>query len=103
MDVVYENIEEEDPNKNAKYWLYQIADMLSNKTVQLIVNELFFRGRKLNISLVFYHTTLFWCFYFDVNSTHNFIMKIPSKRQLQQIAVDDAPEIDFKDFLNPYK
>ena len=77
--------------------------MLSNKTVQLIVNELFFRGRKLNISLVFYHTTLFWCFYFDVNSTHNFIMKIPSKRQLQQIAVNDAPEIDFKDFLNPYK
>ena len=30
-----------------------IADMLSNKTINPIVTELFIRGRKLNISLVF--------------------------------------------------
>ena len=30
-----------------------IADMLSNKNLHLIVTELFFRGRKLNIPLVF--------------------------------------------------
>ena len=37
-----------------------IADMLTNKKSNPIVTELFIRGRKLNISLVFY-TTLF-CF-----------------------------------------
>ena len=30
-----------------------IADMLNNKTINPIVTELFIRGRKLNISLVF--------------------------------------------------
>ena len=35
-----------------------IADMISNKKINLTVTELFFRGRKLNISTV-YHTILF--------------------------------------------
>ena len=30
-----------------------LADMLSNKKLNLVVTELFFRGRKLNIYLVF--------------------------------------------------
>ena len=30
-----------------------IADMLNNKRINLIVTELFIKGRKLNISLVF--------------------------------------------------
>ena len=38
-----------------------IADMLSNKKLNLIVTELFIRGGKLNISL-FYHAILFRCF-----------------------------------------
>ena len=36
-----------------------IADMDSNKKSSPIVTELFLRGRKLNISLVFYITILF--------------------------------------------
>ena len=36
-----------------------IADMLSNKKLTLIGTELFIKGRKLNISLVFYHKILF--------------------------------------------
>ena len=40
--------------KNEKYWLLlMIADMLNNKKHNPIVTELFIRGRKLNISLVF--------------------------------------------------
>ena len=38
-----------------------IANMLSNKTRQALVTELFIRGRKLNISLVFITQS-----YFDV-------------------------------------
>ena len=36
-----------------------IADMESNKKLSPIVTELLFRGRKINISLVFYITILF--------------------------------------------
>ena len=30
-------------------------------------------------------------------------MKIPNKRELQQIALNHSPDIDFKDFMNIYK
>ena len=34
-----------------------------------------------------------------LNSTHFFIMKIPNKRQLQEIALNHSSDIDFKDFI----
>ena len=81
-----------------------IADMESNKKLTLIVTKLFFRGRKLNILLVF-----IWQYYFKVPktiriyATHYFIMKIPSKRELQQIASNHLSGIDFEDFMKLYK
>ena len=78
--------------------------MLSNKKLNPIVTELFIRRRKLNISFVFITQ-----FYFAVpknirqNSTHHFIMKIPNKRELQQIAFNHSSDIDFKAFMNLYK
>ena len=86
MDDIYENIEEYIVNKKRKILIvfdYLIADMLSNKKLNPIVTELFIRGRKLNISLVFITQS-----YFAVpknirlNSTHYFVMKIPNKREL---------------------
>ena len=62
------------------------------------------RGRKLNISLVFISQ-----FYFKVpkdirlNATHYFIMKIPNKRELQQIASNHLSDIELKDFVKLYK
>ena len=38
-----------------------------------------------------------------LNSTHCFIIKIPDKPELQQIAFNYLSDIDFKDFLNVYK
>ena len=64
-----------------------IADMLSNKKLNPIVTELFIRGRKLNISLVF--ITRPYCAVpknITLNLTHRFVTKIPNKRALQQIA-----------------
>ena len=55
MDDIYKNIEEYNPNKKWKILIVfvdMIADMLSNK-LNLIVTELFIRGRKLSIPLVF--------------------------------------------------
>ena len=38
-----------------------------------------------------------------LNSTHFFIMRIPNKRELQQIALNHSSNIDFKDFMKIYK
>ena len=38
-----------------------------------------------------------------LNTTHFFIMKIPNKRELQQIALNHSSDIDFKDFIKIYK
>ena len=81
-----------------------IADMINSNKLNLIVTELFIRGRKLNISIVFITQS-----YFKVpkdvrlNSTHFFIMNILNKRELQQIALNHSSDIDFKDFIKIYK
>ena len=41
--------------------------------------------------------------YIRLNSMHYFIMKIPDKQKLQQIAFNHSSDIDFKDFMNHYK
>ena len=38
-----------------------------------------------------------------LNSTHFFIMKILNKRYLQQIAINQSSDIEFKDFIKIYK
>ena len=38
-----------------------------------------------------------------LNSTYFFIMKIPNKRELQQMALNHSSNIDVKDFMNIYK
>ena len=56
MDDIYKNIEEYNPNIKIKILIVfhnMIVDMLSNKKLHAIVTELFIRGRKQNISLVF--------------------------------------------------
>ena len=80
-----------------------IADMVHNKKLISIVTEMFIRGRKLNISLVFITQS-----YFKVpkdirlNTSHFFIAKIPNNRELQLIAINHSSDINTKDFPNIY-
>ena len=81
-----------------------IADMINNKKLNSVITESFIRSRKLNISLIFITQS-----YFKVpkdvrlNSTHFFIMKIPNKRELQQIALNHSSDINSKDLIKIYK
>ena len=53
---VYKNIKDYNPGKERKILIVfdnMIADMINNKKLNPIVTELFIRGRKLNISIVF--------------------------------------------------
>ena len=104
---VYKNIDNYNLNKENKILIVfddVIADMINNKKLNSIVTELFTRCRKLNISLVFIGKS-----YFKVpknvrnNSTHFFIMKIPNKRELMQIAINHSSDINTKDFIEIYR
>ena len=78
--------------------------MLNNNKLNPIVTELFVRGRKLNISLVFITQSYFAApKNIRLSSTHYFIMKIPKKRELQQIVYNNSSDVEFKDFINLYK
>ena len=99
---VYKNIEDYNPNKKRKILI--VFNMINNKKLNPVVAELFIRGRKLNISFAFI-TQSYLKVPKDVrlNSTHFFIMKIPNKRELQQIALTHSSDIDFKDFMKIHK
>ena len=107
MQDVYKDIDEYDIDKEGKILVAfddMIADMINNKKLNSTVTELFIKRRKLNISLVFITQS-----YFKVpkdvrlNTTHFFIMKIPNKRELQQIAINHSSDINTKDFANIYR
>ena len=56
MQDVYKNIEDYNPGKKRKILIVfddMIADMINNKKLNSIVTEVFIRGRKINISIVF--------------------------------------------------
>ena len=56
MNDIYKKISEYNSNKKQKILIVfdnMIADILSNKKINPIVAELFIKGRKLNIFLVF--------------------------------------------------
>ena len=106
MHDVYKNINDYNPDRENKILIVfddMIADMINNKKLNSI-KKLFIRERKPNISLVFITQS-----YFKVpknvrlNTTHFFIMKIPNKRELQQIAMSHSSDKNFKDFIKIYK
>ena len=62
--------------------------MINNKKLNSVVTELFIRGRKLNISIVFITQSYFKApKEVKIYITHFFIMKISNKRELQQIKI----------------
>ena len=81
----------------------RIADMLYNKKLNPIVTELFIRGRKLSISVIFITQSFLAVPKKQTIFTHYFIMKILNKQKLQQVALNHSSDIDFRDFMNLYK
>ena len=96
-------MEDYNPTKEKRVLLVfddMIADMAATKKLSPIVTELFLKGRKLNISVVFISQS-----YLKVpkairlNGAHYFIMKILNKRELLRTASNHSSDIDFKDFM----
>ena len=93
--------------RKIKYWLYLMIWLLIGLVIKKrnpVVPELFIRGRKLNISLVFITQS-----YLDIpknvrlHPTHYFYQEMPNKQELQQMAFNHLSDIDFQDVMNLYK
>ena len=93
--------------KNEKCLLHLMTRLLiclAIKKLNPIVTELFIRGRQLNIYLVFIEQSYFTITKnVIINSTYYFVVRIPDKRELQQMAFNHSSDIDFQDFINFYK
>ena len=80
------------------------VDMKSNEILSCKVTELLLRGSKINISFAFTSQS-----YFQVprtirlNATHYYKIKIPNKKELNQIASNHSSGINFKNFMKFYR
>ena len=80
-----------------------IADIEYNKNFKRIIKELFYRARKINVSIVFITQSYFRALKdARLNSTHYIIMKINNKKELKRTAEEKSGHLDYKDFLKMY-
>ena len=80
-----------------------IADIEYNKDFKKIIKELFYRARKINVSIVFITQSYFRTLKDPIlNSTHYILMKINNKKELKRIAKEKSGHLDDKDFLKIY-
>ena len=103
MEDIYENIEDYDKKRKRKILIIfynMISYVMSDKKPQQVLKDLFIRCRKLNISLRFL-TQSYFSVLKDVrlNCTHYIIFKLNNKTELQNSAINDSADIDYKDFI----
>ena len=80
-----------------------IADIEYNKNFKKIIKELFYRARKINISVVFIMQSYFRALEdARLNSMHYILMKIVNKKELKSIAEEKSGHLDDKDVLKMY-
>ena len=104
MPDVYKNIEEHNIGKKRKILLVFddiLADMINNRNLNPVVTELFIRGGKSNISIVFITQS---CFKVPKDVRQDvFFMKTPNKKKLRQITLNHSSDIDLKDLIKIHK
>ena len=97
MNDVYTDINDHNKKRENRVLIVlddMIADIESNKKLKAIIKELFYRCRKLNISIVFITQSNFRALKdARLNSTHYIVMKIDNKKELKRIAEETAGNI----------
>ena len=96
MQDVYKNIDEYNIDEEHKILIVfddVIVDVINKTKLNSIVTELFIRGRKIYISLVFITQSYLKVLKeATINTTYFFIMKIPRKRELQEISINHSSD-----------
>ena len=106
MNDVLDDINNYNKNRNKKVLIVfddMIADIEYNKNFKRIIKELFYRARKINVSIVFITQSYFRALKdARLNSTHYIIMKINNKKEFKRIAKEKSGHLDYQDFLKMY-
>ena len=105
MDDVLDDVNNYNKNRDKKALIVfdMIADIEYNKKFIRIIKELFYRARKINVSIVFIVQSYFRALKdARLNSTHYVLMKIGNKKELKRIAEEKSSHLDYKDFLKIY-
>ena len=106
MNDVLDDINSYNKNRDKKVLIVfddMIADIEYNKNFKRIIKELFYRARKINVSIVFITQSYFRALKdATLNSTHYILMKIGNKKELKSIAEEKSGHLDYKDFLKMY-
>ena len=106
MDDVLDDINNYNKNRDKKVLMVfddMIADIEYNKEFKRIIKELFYRARKINVSIVFITQSSFRALKdARLNRTHYILMEIGNKKELKRIAEKKSSHLDYKDFLKIY-
>ena len=106
MNDVLDDINNYNKNRDKKVLIVfddMIADIEYNKNFKQIIKELFYRARKINVSIVFITQSYFRTLKdARLNSTHYILTKINNKKELKRIAEEKSGHLDYKDFLEMY-
>ena len=106
MNDVLDDINNYNKNRDKKVLIVfddMIADIEYNKNFKRIIKELFYRARKINISIVFITQSYFRALKDAIlNSTHYILMKIGNKKELKIIAEEKSGHLEYIDFLKMY-
>ena len=106
MNDVYDDISNYNKKRDKKVLIVfddMIADIEYNKNFKKMIKELFNRGRKMNISIVFITQSYFRALKdARLNTTHYILMKIGNNKELKSIAEENSGNVDYKDFLEIY-
>ena len=106
VDDALDDINNYNKNRDKKVLIVfddMIADIEYNKNFKRIIKELFYRARKINISIVFITQSYFRALKdARLKSTHYILMKIGNKKELKRIAEEKSGHLDHKDFLKIY-
>ena len=106
MDDVLDDINNYNKNRDKKVLIVfydMIADTECNKHFKRIIKELFYRARKINVSIIFITQSYFRALKdARLNSAHYILMKLGNKKELKSIAEEKSGNLDYKDFLKIY-
>ena len=106
MNDVLDDINNINKNRDKKVLIVfddMIADIEYNKNFKRIIKELFYRARKINVSIVFITQSCFRALKdARLNSTHYILMKIGNKKELKRIAEEKSGNLGYKGFLKIY-
>ena len=106
MNDVLDDINNYNKNRDKKVLIVfddMTADIEYNKNFKRIIKELFYRARKINVSIVFITQSYFRALKdARLNSTHYTLMKIGNKKELKRIAEEKSGHLDYQDFLKMY-